>query len=162
MFKYRQHCPPLPLGCLCSTLTPSLRLCLKADPDLIILFPPIHPGLGGFGSQTQADGTWSNFSRAVLQGSCDGRQQGHLVSWLLGPQQSPRSGRAGSALWELEITGLRGVKSTCNRNRNSQQGVPGQSCPTVEGEGLQGSWLRSLGVWPGRVWGLLWNGSTVR
>lgn len=154
MFKYRQHCPPLPLGCLCSTLTPSLRLCLKADPDLIILFPPIHPGLGGFGSQTQADGTWSNFSRAVLQGSCDGRQQGHLVSWLLGPQQSPRSGRAGSALWELEITGLRGVKSTCNRNRNSQQGVPVlRAAPRWKGRGFKargsGAWGSGLGEFGG-------------
>lgn len=155
MFKYRQHCPPLPLGCLCSTLTPSLRLCLKADPDLIILFPPIHPGLGGFGSQTQADGTWSNFSRAVLQGSCDGRQQGHLVSWLLGPQQSPRSGRAGSVLWELEITGLRGKESRAPVTETGilNRACPGRAAPRWKGRGFKargsGAWGSGLGGFGG-------------
>lgn len=91
-----------------------------------------------------------NFSRTVLQGSCDGRQQSPLVFWLLGPQQSPRSGRADSALWEFEITGPRGIKSTCNRNRNSQQGVPGhRAAPRWKGRGFKacgsGAWGPGLG-----------------
>lgn len=154
----------MPLGCLCSTLTPgqNLRLCLKADPDLIILFSPSHPGLGGFGSQTQADGTWSNFSRLYYRAAV---KSGSRATWSPGSWgHSNPQGQAGPAQrsgnWRSQA--LEASRAPVTETGVLSRGSQAQSCPTVEGKGLQGSWLRSLGVWPGRVWGLLWKGSTVR